>query len=226
MNSMRIKAACLFYIVCLFGCTPDKECSTSIKGHLVEGTTRMSLPNVKVTLFDDSKIYAVVFSNDSGMFSMATPHLAANHNYTLSFHWDDRYPSKEITVVDIPEIYDLGDFVVYDSANPYNYTIFDGYMIHKTLNGLYTFDEAKNACKNLRDGYDDWILPEADYLDLLADEKDLAIGVAETGWYWTSWITNGYNTNYYYGLNIMTDELNIITDQNEKMKVLPVRKIN
>lgn len=217
----------LFFItlvLCIAGC--KKQETTTIKGHLIEGSTGKSLANVKVTLFDDAKVYAVVFSDASGMFSMATPPLMENYYYKLSFHWDDEIPAKVISLFNVPETYDLGDFVVYDETNPYNYLIYDGYMIHQTLDGLYTFNEAKEACKALRDGYDDWCLPETDYLDLLADDEDLAQQVAESGWYWTSWVFNyGDNTYYYHGINILINESGITTDPNEKMKVLPVRKI-
>lgn len=211
--------------LCLFGCKKNETTVSTIKGHLIEGSTGESLSDVKVTLYDESKVYAIVFSNESGMFSMATPELIKNHKYKLSFYWDNEFPAKVMTVSNIPEIYDLGDFVVYDKTNPYNFNIFGGYMIHKTLDGLYTFNEAKEACRSLIDGYDDWELPETDYLDLLADEDDLAKEIAEPGWYWTSWISNGYNVNYYFGVNILTNDSGTTTDPNERLKVLPVRKI-
>lgn len=211
--------------LCLAGCA-KKETASTIKGHLIEGSTGKSLANVKVTLFDDAKVYAVVFSDESGMFSMATPSLMENYYYKLSFYWDAEIPAKVITLFNVPETYDLGDFIVYDETNPYNYIIYGGYMIHQTLDGLYTFSEANEACKALRDGYDDWCLPETDYLDLLADDEELAQQVAESGWYWTSWIFNGFNANYYYGVNIWANETNTTTDSNEKLKVLPVRKIS
>lgn len=208
------------------GCTKNKETASTIKGHLIEGSTGESLSNVKVTLFDDAKVYAIVFSDELGMFSMATPGLMENYYYQLSFYWDNEHPAKIIKVINLPEVYDLGDFIVYDNTNPYNYPIYGGHMIHKTLDGLYTYNEAKVACLSLRDGYDDWFLPETDYLDLLADEEDLAKEVSETGWYWTSWITNGYNTNYYYGVNILTNSVATTSDPNEKLKVLPIRKLS
>lgn len=213
-------------ILCLAGCTKKQEGVSTIKGHLIEGSTGRSLANVKVTLFDDAKVYATVFSDESGLFSMTTPTLMENYYYKLSFYWDNEHPAKVITVINAPEVYDLGDFVVYDQSNPYDYTIFEGYMIHKTLDGLYTFSGAKEACRSLRDGYDDWVLPETDFLDILADEEDLAKEVAEAGWYWGSWITNGYNVNYYYGVNVLTNDVCYITNPNEELKVLPVRKIH
>lgn len=212
-------------MLCFVGCTKNKETISTIKGHLIEGSTGRSLANVKVTLFDDAKVYAVVFSDESGLFSMTTPALMENFYYKLSFHWDNEHPAKVITVVNAPEIYDLGDFVVYDQSNPYNYKIYQGYMIHKTLDGLYTFYEAKEACRSLRDGYDDWRLPEGDFLDMLADNENLAEEIAEEGWYWTSWIFNGINVNYYNGVNILMNECGTTTDPNETLKVLPVRKI-
>ena len=212
-------------VLCLVGCTKHDELpSTTIKGHLIEGSTGVSLSNVKVTLFDDAKVYAMVFSDESGRFTMPTPPLMKNYYYRLSFYWNSEHPTKVITLLNLPEVYDLGDFVVYDQTNPYGYLIFGEYMIHKTLEGLYTFDEATAACRSLRDGYDDWELPEGDFLDLLADEDELASQVAEPGWYWSSWITNGYNVNYYHAINILLDELWYVTNPNEKLKVLPVRK--
>lgn len=211
---------------CFAGCAKNKETASIIKGHLIEGSTGESLVNVKVTLFDEAKVYSIVFSDDMGMFSMATPPLIENYIYKLSFYWDNEYPAKVITVSDLPEVYDLGDFVVFDQSNPYDYKTYQGYMIHNTLDGLYTFSEAKEACRSLRDGYDDWVLPETDFLDILADEEDLAKEIAEDGWYWCSWIFNGYNVNYYYGVNILNNDIGTTTDPNEKLKVLPVRKIN
>lgn len=215
----------MIFALCFTGCTKNKETASTIKGHLIEGTTGESLSNVKVTLFDDAKIYAVVFSDEAGLFSMATPPLSENYYYRLSFYWDSEHPAKIIKVINLPPIYDLGDFIVYDKTNPYDYMIYGGYMIHKTLDGLYTFDEARSACRSLRDGYDDWVLPETDYLDLFAEEEDLAKQIAEPGWYWTSWITNGFNVNYYYGVNILLNESATTTNPYEKLKVLPVRKI-
>lgn len=222
-----MKRYCVILVLVLYfaGCTNNDEKVTTIKGHLIEGATRKSLANVKVTLFDDAKVYAVVFSDQFGAFSMSTPPLRRNYYYKLSFYWDNEHPAKVITLINLPERYDLGDFVVYDQTNPYGYIIFGGYMIHKTLEGMYSFSEAKAACQSLLDGYDDWELPEADYLDILADEEVLAKKIAESGWYWSSWITNGYNVNYYYGINILSDELRYITNPNEKLKVLPVRRI-
>ena len=133
-------------VLCLVGCTKQQDGISTIKGHLIEGSTGRSLANVKVTLFDDAKVYATVFSDESGLFSMSTPSLQENYYYRLSFYWDNEHPAKEIMVINVPEVYDLGDFVVYDQTNPYDYKIYDGYMIHKTLEGLYTFDEAKEAC--------------------------------------------------------------------------------
>lgn len=212
-------------IICLAGCTKKQEGVSTIKGHLIEASTGSSLANVKVTLFDDAKVYAIVFSDESGMFSMSTPALMENFYYKLSFYWDNEHPAKVVKVINIPEIYDLGDFAVYDQTNPYDYKIYAGYMIHKTLNGLYTYDEAKEACRSLRDGYDDWMLPAPDYLEGLADHQDLAMEVAEEGWYWGSWISNGYNVNYYYGVNILLNDCCYITNPDKKIKVLPIRKI-
>lgn len=222
---MKWYCAMLAIALWLAGCTKNEETATTIKGHLIEGSTGVSLANVKVTLFDDAKVYAIAFSDELGMFSMSTPPLRENYYYKLSFYWDNEHPAKVITLINAPEIYNLGDFVVYDQTNPYNYKIYGGYMIHKTLDGLYTFREAKAACQSLRDGYDDWELPEADYLDILADVEDLAKEIAESGWYWSSWITNGYNVNYYYGVNILTNACATTTDPNERLKVLPVRRI-
>ena len=213
-------------ILCLAGCTIKQEGVTTIKGHLIESSTGMSLANVKVTLFDDAKVYAIVFSDETGMFLMSIPALMENYYYKLSFYWDNEHPAKVVTVINIPEIYDLGDFAVYDQTNPYDYRIYQGYMIHKTLDGLYSFDEAKDASRSLRDGYDDWKLPEPDFLDVLADEENLAKEIAEEGWYWGSWISNGYNSNYYYGVNVWLNECCYITNPTEKLKVLPVREIH
>lgn len=213
-------------VLCLVGCTKKQEGVSTIKGHLIEGSTGRSLANVKVTLFDDAKVYATVFSDEAGLFSMSTFSLLENFYYKLSFYWDNEHPAKVITVINVPEVYDLGNFVVYDQTNPYDYRIYNGYMIHKTLDGLYTFDEANEACRFLRDGYDDWVLPETDFLDILADDEDLAREIAEEGWYWGSWITNGYNGNYYYGVNIWANDSGTTTNPNEKLKVLPVRKHN
>jgi hypothetical protein len=113
--------------------------------------------------------------------------------------------------------------VVFDKENPYNYKIYDGYMIHKTLPGLYTYDEAQKACKSLREGYNDWTLPDADYLDLMADKEGLVMYYAEEGWYWSSWILQG---SYYTVVNLWKNEAAYTTDPNAKLKVLPVRKIN
>ena len=211
--------------LCLVGCAKNKKYGSIVKGHLIEGSTGVSLANVRVTLYDDAKIYAVVFSDESGVFSLTTSPLKENYYYKLSFYWDDEYPAKVITLMNVPKVYDLGNFVVYDQTNPYNYIVYGGYMIHKTLDGLYTFNEAKAACRALRDGYDDWRLPETDYLDLLADDEDLAKVIADPGWYWTSWISNGYNVNYYHGVNILSNACATTTDPNERLKVLPVRKI-
>lgn len=214
-------------VLCLVGCTKKQEGISTIKGHLIEGSTGRSLANVKVTLFDDAKVYATVFSDESGLFSMTTPSLMENYYYKLSFYWDNELPAKIITLINVPEVYDLGNFVVYDQSNPYDYKIFEGYMIHKTLDGLYTFSGAKDACRSLRDGYDDWRLPETDFLDILADEEDLAKEVAEEGWYWTSWVNNyGDNVYYYHGINVLMNESGMTTDPNEEHKVLPVRKIH
>ena len=213
-------------VLCLIGCTKNTEVASTIKGHLIEGSTGNPLSNVKVTLYDDSKIYSIVFSDESGAFSLATPPLKVNKYYKLSFYIDDEHPAKVITLISIPEIYDLGDFVVYDKTNPYNYKVYRGYMIHKTLDGLYTFNEAKAACQSLRDGYDDWVLPEGDYLDILADEEDLAKQIAESGWYWSSWIFNGYNVNYYTVVDVLSNESCYVTNPNERLKVLPVREIH
>ncbi len=212
----------LVVILCFVSCKDDKETVSIIKGHLIEGSTGQSLSNVKVTLYDDVKIYAIVFSDESGMFTMTTPPLLKNYYYKLSFYWDSEYPSKELSLYNVPELYDLHDFVVYDKTNPYDYKIWEGYMIHKTLPGEYTFNQAKAACKSLRDGYDDWTLPEADYLDLLADNEELAKQIAESGWYWSSWVIQG---QYYIGINIWTNAEASTTNPNEKLKVLPVRKL-
>lgn len=213
-------------VFCLARCAQNKNNGSIIQGHLIEGSTGNSLANVKVTLFDDAKVYAVVFSDESGVFSMSTPPLLENYYYKLSFYWDNEYPAKVITLMNVPDVFDLGDYIVYDQTNPYDYKIYGGYMIHKTLNGLYTFNEAKAVCQSLRDGYDDWELPETDYLDRLADDENLAKEIAEEGWYWTSWITNGNNVDYYYGVNILTNACAATTDPNERLKVLPVRRIN
>ena len=220
----------LFFIPCIMGCGKNNDLTSHIKGHLIEETTKESLYNVKVTLFDDSKIYAIVFSDDNGMFSMSTPVMQENHDYYLSFFWSSEYPAKTITLSNIPKILDLNDFVVYNTTNPYGYAKYSyggsTYMIHKTLNGLYTFYDAKNACKILRDGYDDWIVPPADLMDVIADDDVLAKEIAEEGWYWSSWTYNGGNSiDYYYGINIWDNAEGSTTNPNEKLKVLPVRII-
>lgn len=209
-------------ILCCLSCADNKEVSSTIKGHLIEGTTGESLSNVKVTLFDDAKIYAIVFSDENGMFSMATPPLKKGYFYSLSFYWSSVYPAKELTVNNIPAVFDLHDFIVYDKTNPYDYKIWGGYMIHTTLPGEYTFFEAKEACKALRDGYDDWMLPEADYLDVLADNEELARQITESGWYWSSWI---YFGDTYMGVNVWNNSAAYTKDPSEKLKVLPIRKL-
>lgn len=209
-------------LLCLVGCSGDKEVVSTIKGHLIEGSTGQSLSNVKVTLYDDVKIYAIVFSDESGMFSMTTPPLMKNFYYKLSFYWDSQYPAKEISLYNVPATYDLHDFVVYDKSNPYDYKVWGEYMIHKTLPGEYTYFEAKEACKALRDGYDDWTLPEADYLDLLADDEELAKQLTESGWYWSSWVFFG---NTYMGVNVWNNAAAYTQDPYEKLKVLPVRYV-
>ena len=208
------------------GCFEINEVESTITGHLIEGSTCESVPNVRVTLYDDSKIYAVVFSDENGMFSMATPALTKDYKYSLSFQWSSIYPSKIITIENIPVNYDLHDFVVYDQSNPYQYEIFEEYMIHKTLPGEYTFFEAKQACESLIDGYDDWMLPEADYLDRLAAERqDIVNKVADGGWYWSSWIL-GVGDLYYLWINLSNGEEAYTSVPYEKVKVLPVRLIN
>lgn len=213
-------------LLCFAGCTDKKEVASTIKGHLVEGSTGQSLSNVKVTLYDDAKIYSIVFSDENGMFTMATPPLAKNYYYSLSFYWSEEYPAKVISVYNIPEVFDLHDFIVYDKSNPYDYKVYDyegiSYMIHKTLPGLYTFSQAKAACKALRDGYDDWMLPDADLLDVIADDESLARQIAEEGWYWSSWVIQG---QYYIGINVWTNAEASTTNPSEKLKVLPVRII-
>lgn len=214
-----------FALLCLVSCNDEgaKESASTIKGHLIEGHSGRSLSDVKVSLFDDVKVYAIAFSDENGMFTMSTPPLLQNYYYKLSFYWDSEYPAKEISLYNIPEVFDLHDFVVYDETNPYDYKIFDGYMIHKTLPGTYTFSGAKAACRALRDGYDDWTLPEADYLDILADNEELAKQIAEPGWYWSSWVIQ---SQYYIGINILENEEGSTTDPSEKLKVLPVRRID
>ena len=207
-------------LLCFAGCTDKKDVASTIKGHLIEGSTGQSLSNVKVTLYDDAKIYSIVFSDENGMFTMATPVLSKNYYYSLSFYWSDEHPAKVISIYNIPEVFDLHDFIVYNKSNPYDYKIWGGYMIHKTLPGEYTFQEAKAACKALRDGYDDWRLPEADYLDLLADDEELARQITESGWYWSSWIFFG---DTYMGVNVWNNAAAYTKDPNEKLKVLPVR---
>lgn len=209
-------------LLCFMGCKEKKEVVSTIKGHLIERATGLSLSNVKVTLYDDAKIYGVVFSDENGMFTMATPPLAKNYYYSLSFYWSEEYPAKVISICNIPEIFDLHDFVVYDKFNPYDYKIWDGCMIHKTLPGEYTFEEAKAACKALRDGYDDWMLPEADYLDLLADEDELTRQITEIGWYWSSWIFFG---DTYMAVDVWNNESAYTKDPYLRLKVLPVRII-
>lgn len=208
-------------VICCIGCN-DKEVESAIRGHLIEGTTGESLSNVKVTLYDDAKIYAIVISDENGMFSMATPPLKKDYYYSLSFYWSTEYPAKVVTINNIPKVFDLHDFIVYDKSNPYDYKIWEGYMIHNTLPGEYTFFEAKEACNALRDGYDDWTLPEADYLDVLADNEELAKQITELGWYWSSWIFGG---DTYMGVNVWNNATTYTMDPYEKLKVLPVRLI-
>lgn len=219
----------LFFIVvlCFVGCVKSNDVAPTIKGHLIEGSSKKSLSNVKVTLFDDIKIYAIVFSDNDGMFSMATPTLEDNHYYKLSFFWSDAYPAKIITIYNAPVVLELNDVIVYDETNPYGYELytFEGtsYMIHATLPGLFTFNEAKNSCSSLRDGYDDWMLPPADLMDVIADDESFAKRIAEDGWYWSSWITNGNNVDYYTCVNIINNDAGYSTNPNERLKVLPVR---
>lgn len=212
---------CSFFICCV-GCTDNKEIEAKIKGHLIEETTGESLSNVRVTLYDDVKIYAITFSDLDGMFTMTTPPLKKDFNYNLSFCWSTDYPAKVIKINNISEVIDFHDFIVYNRSNPYDYKIWRGYMIHPTLPGTYTFYEAKEACKALRDGYNDWILPEADYLDLLADDEDLVKQITESGWYWSSWI---YFGNTYIEVNVWNNVAAYTKDPNERLKVLPVRLI-
>lgn len=210
-------------ILCGISCSSDGENTSIIRGHLIEGSSRTPLVNVKVTLYDNTQIYAIVFSDKNGDFSMATPSLIADYQYGLSFEWSEIYPAKEITITNIPKTFDLHEFIVYDKSNPYNYSVWGGYMIHKTLPGKYTFSEATAACKVLRDGYDDWSLPGADFLDLLGDDMELATQITESGWYWSSWI---YFSETYVGVNVWNNATAYTNDPNEKLKVLPVRLIN
>lgn len=210
-------------VLCSISCDSDAEDTSIIKGHLIEGSSRVPLVNVKVTLYDNTQIYAIVFSDKNGEFSMATPSMIADYQYNLSFEWSEVYPAKIIIITNIPKIFDLHEFIVYDKSNPYDYKVRGGYMIHKTLPGEYTFSEAKAACKALRDGYDDWSLPEADFLDLLGDDLELATQITESGWYWSSWILFG---DTYMGVNVWNNDAAYTKDPNEKLKVLPVRLIN
>ena len=86
----------------------------------------------------------------------------------------------------------------------------------------YTFEEAKAACKALRDGYDDWMLPEADYLDLLADKDELTRQITEIGWYWSSWIFFG---DTYVAVDVWNNESAYTKNPYLRLKVLPVRII-
>ncbi len=200
----------------------DNEMGSIIKGRLIEGTTKQPISNVKVSLYDDMKIYGIAFSEEDGTFSLPVMSLSKNRYYSLSFHWSDEYPAKVIKIFNISEVFDLADFVVYDKDNPYGYEVLMGYMIHKTLPGEYTFEEAKAACKALKDGYSDWELPEGDYLNSIAHDKELARRVAEFGWYWSSWI---YFGETYLGVHIWDNMSAYTKNPNERLKVLPVRLI-
>ena len=224
----------VFFIMCIVGCQKkieDPPISIMIKGHLIEESSRKSLSNVKVTLYDDSKIYASAFSNDEGLFSLTTPPLEKNRNYCLSFYWSQEYPSKNITICNPSENLDLKDFIVYNVKNPKAYKVFvyygNTYMIHNSLPGTYTYEEAKKACANLRDEYSDWVLPPADLLDLIADEDLLAKQVAEEGWYWSSWLDFDQRRERYYcvTVNILENELGNAATTSKNLKVLPVRLI-
>lgn len=209
-------------VICCIGCKEKNEVESIINGHLIEGSSGESLSNVKVTLYDDTKVYAIVFSDANGKFSMATPSLKKNYYYSLSFCWNTDYPAKIISLYNIPEIFNLNDFIVYDKLNPYDYKVWRGCMIHETLPGEYTFAEAKAACETLKDGYDDWTLPEADFLDLLADDEELTKQITEPGWYWSSWVSF---TGTHTAINVWINEGAYTSNPNEKLKVLPVRYI-
>lgn len=223
---MRNILCSITLVLYLLGCVEKEETISTIKGHLIEGSEGLSLANVRVTLYDDAKVYAIVFSDESGVFSMSSS-LMKNFYYKLSFHWDNEYPSKVITLINIPETYDMGDIIVYDKTNPYDYKVYtyEGvtYMIHKTLSGLYTFDEAKYMCKSLGGGYEDWMLPPADLMDVIADDEAIANQIAEEGWYWSSWFFNANSCDYYTEVNILKNETAYTRDPSEKLKVLPVR---
>lgn len=211
----------------LVGCTNNTEHIFVIKGHLIEASTGQSLSNIKISFSDDSKIYAITMSDENGLFTLVLKSLRKNHKYTISFLYDDEYPPINMSLINIPNMFDLQDVVVFDKTNPYGYKryLYDGkiYMIHNTLQGVYTYIQAKETCYSLQaGGYSDWVLPEADMLDDLANDSDLAKLIAEDGWYWTSWIFS-YTTSYYYICNLHMDDVSYTSSPDLKLKVLPVR---
>lgn len=217
----------LINLLLLSGC--QKMGYVRLEGNLIEKTSREAVAGCKVQFMDETQMYGYAITDENGKFDFIVEPPSRKKTYKLVMIWNESYPAKEIEIEPpLKSNYSYDQYVVYDKTNPHSLPSYwdDGYryFIHPTLQGLYTWEQAKELCYNLTDyGYDDWFLPYLTEVQALADHTELfsACGIVNAT-YWTSAITYGgyiYYTNFYneneYG--------GVTSNGNLQMHVIPFR---
>lgn len=222
----RVWMIILFFVTLVFGVCCKKSSYVQFKGSLIEETTSSPVVGCIVQFSDEKQMYGYAISDENGAFDFIVEPPSKKQSYKLTMIWNENYPAKEIPIdPPLKREYLYDHFVVYDRTNPYSLPTVGGYLIHPTLPGLYTWEQAKEVCYNLTDyGYDDWYLPYLTEVQMLENCPNLftACGIVDAP-YWTSAISSGgyiyytnfYNANEYGGVTL---------NGNLQMHVIPFRE--
>ena len=229
IRAMPTKFYFLILPLLLFSCS--KADYIQFEGNLIEESTHTPVAGCKVQFSDNKQMYGYAITDDRGTFNLIVEPPARNRTYKLTMTWNENYPHKEIKIEPpLQKNYTYNQYIVYDKTNPYSLPTFDysgyKYYVHPTLQGLYTWSEAKEVCNELvAYEYDDWFLPYLTEIQKLEEHpelfKDCEIINAT---YWTSAQTYGgyiHFTNFYN-----PNEQGGVTQNAElKMHVIPFRSI-
>ena len=204
-----MKSSC--YIICLMlasvfimssGCKKEKNTITEYIGTVVDGTTTAPLPNVKVSVANESRVLVSTVTDYNGAFSISVDFEKVTERDSLLLDGSPQFPyQRKYALKGMgKEQYDYGTLILGNRLITFQYAG-TTYYVHPEV-GAMSWDNAMTFCDNLTyAGYSDWFLPDKDELYAMFIYKDDIGGFVTSSYqesrYWSSSTTYYYDGQYY-----------------------------